>query len=149
MMESAGFKATREELLIAMEQIGSRNATSLYQQRPAPEEGDIFKWWPTYKALPRAEIKRRGPKRVSLTPDYRQAGAFSAIEMGDAWGVKRAPPSAPPSASPSTEKRVYLTPYYPHHPLDPSEKGGVPHTLLSRPEDCHVYPFRTSATCRY
>ncbi len=32
-----------------------REVASQFQQRPAPEEGDIFKWWPTYKALPRIE----------------------------------------------------------------------------------------------
>jgi hypothetical protein len=49
------WRYTREELLVIREQVGSRNWTSLYQQRPSPEEGDIFKWWPTYKALPRIQ----------------------------------------------------------------------------------------------
>ncbi|MEE8346962.1 MAG: terminase family protein, partial [Dehalococcoidia bacterium] len=54
------YRYTRDELLTIKggpEQggVGERNWTSLYQQRPAPEEGVIFKWWPTYKALPRIE----------------------------------------------------------------------------------------------
>ena len=32
--------------------IGSREAAALYQQRPAPEEGVIFKWWPRYNEAP-------------------------------------------------------------------------------------------------
>jgi predicted phage terminase large subunit-like protein len=32
--------------------LGSRDWAALYQQRPAPEEGVIFKWWPRYDALP-------------------------------------------------------------------------------------------------
>ena len=31
--------------------VGPKNWNSLYQQRPSPEEGDIFKWFPTY-AIP-------------------------------------------------------------------------------------------------
>lgn len=33
--------------------VGEREWNAKYQQRPAPEEGAIFRWWPTYQELPR------------------------------------------------------------------------------------------------
>lgn len=41
-----------EELLELRRQVGERNWTSLFQQRPAPAQGAIFKWWPRYQTLP-------------------------------------------------------------------------------------------------
>ncbi|KKM07350.1 hypothetical protein LCGC14_1734800 [marine sediment metagenome] len=43
---------TTERLAAIRAIIGSRDWAALYQQRPSPEEGDIFKWWPQYKSLP-------------------------------------------------------------------------------------------------
>ena len=41
------------EVLASLRQdIGSRDWAALYQQRPAPEEGAIFKWWPRYNEAP-------------------------------------------------------------------------------------------------
>ena len=44
-----------EELRAIRFDVGEREWASQYQQRPAPDEGAIFKWWPTYKVTPRPD----------------------------------------------------------------------------------------------
>lgn len=41
-----------QELADIRLEVGERNWTSLYQQRPSPEEGAIFKWFPRYREQP-------------------------------------------------------------------------------------------------
>ena len=46
------WRRTRDELLGLRRRVGERNWASLFQQEPAPEEGNIYRWWPTYRAVP-------------------------------------------------------------------------------------------------
>lgn len=46
------WRRTAEELEVLQQRVGPRNWNSLFQQRPAPDEGFIFKWWPRYDKEP-------------------------------------------------------------------------------------------------
>jgi hypothetical protein len=58
--------------------VGERNWNSLYQQRPAPAEGAIFKWFPTYETYPKL-------RQIVIGIDT----AYSESEQADytAWSV--------------------------------------------------------------
>ena len=61
-----------EDLDRKREAVGPRNWTALYQQRPAPEEGDFFKaeWLKTYDRLPPAsELRVYGGSDYAVTSD--------------------------------------------------------------------------------
>ena len=71
------------EVLAELRQdIGSRDWAALYQQRPAPEEGAIFKWWPRYNEVPTPH------KEVLLGIDtaYTESGDSDATAVA-AWVI--------------------------------------------------------------
>lgn len=70
-----------------IKQTDARTWTSLYQQRPSPEEGDIFKrdWWKYYKELP-ADMDLY-IQSWDLTFDE---GPTNDFTVGQVWGKKGA-----------------------------------------------------------
>ncbi len=67
-----------EALATRRQEIGERDWNSLYQQRPAPAEGAIFKWFPTYETYPKL-------RQIVIGIDT----AYSEAEQADytAWAV--------------------------------------------------------------
>ncbi len=47
-----GWRYDEVALAARRQEIGERDWNSLYQQRPSPEEGAIFKWWGRYEKVP-------------------------------------------------------------------------------------------------
>ena len=62
--------------------VGTRGWNSLYQQRPAPEKGDIFQWFPTYETLPPSF------RQINLSFDMALTrGRRSDYTAWAAWGL--------------------------------------------------------------
>ncbi|RLA87425.1 MAG: terminase [Deltaproteobacteria bacterium] len=75
----------REELLSIKEAIGSYFWTGLYQQRPAPEEGGIFRreWWRYYREPPRVDL-------LALSWDTAfKKGEETSYTVCEVWGRAR------------------------------------------------------------
>jgi hypothetical protein len=78
---------SKEDLLQTKHELGSQIWAAMYQQRPSPQEGDIFKriWWRFYDELPDGITKK-----IQSWDPSRKEKKNSAYCVGQVWGVKGA-----------------------------------------------------------